>query len=438
MSLLPPLPEVKTIPPGPSAPIGINLNLGNSLLSTPTVPAPVPMPMAPPQVIDEDKRVTVWNRRLKRKIAGNAAPMGRNLADYLKRNPDCELYNGQDAHVSPEEKKAIIAAQKRIAIWNKTTRRRISGRERSVPLAPPLAAADSAAAPGNAAPKEAKLAEYLRKHPECEVYTGQDRGMPLCPPSTKPVSVGLPRAPMTMGAPGGAPLLPPHSSGMVLAAGTVPAAVPAPRPEIEGDSWGGMLPGGSEAIPIMGRGEGEGMTPTEFSIADMYGSEDMAIAGSLGKMSAHSLEGMLQGMSLQEIDTLMSPGSFPMQGNSLGFGGDLFGESAPDSSDGAPTGNGSASMMVPMSSAQRIKRDRAFSIGSLTGSLNGRARSSSLGSQAGSMLAHPSQRMRQGPGPGSLGRADLTSGPVENFLGASPDLNLFDTTGLGMSPGTHV
>merc|ERR1711934_724342 len=110
------------------------------------------------------------------------------------------------------------------------------------------------------------------------------------------------------------------------------------------------------------------MTPTEFSIADMYGAEDL-ITGSMGKMSAHSLEGMLQGMSLQEIDTLMSPGTFP-----IGLG-DTLGESAPDSMDGA-NGTKSGGWAIPMSPAQRIKRDRAFSLSSLSGSLDRRARSS--------------------------------------------------------------
>ena len=94
-----------------------------------------------------EARVTLWNNATKRKIAGKAAPMQRNLDDYLRKHPECELYSGQDKLLSPEEKKAIIAAQNRIAIWNTEKQKRISG---------------------NAAPTERKLAEYLREHPESQ------------------------------------------------------------------------------------------------------------------------------------------------------------------------------------------------------------------------------------------------------------------------------
>lgn len=72
-------------------------------------------------------RITVWNRTSKRKVSGNAAPMEKNLQKYLSKHPDCELYNGQDKLLTSDEKLALIAEQNRIPIWNKLEQRKISG-----------------------------------------------------------------------------------------------------------------------------------------------------------------------------------------------------------------------------------------------------------------------------------------------------------------------
>jgi len=114
------------------------------------------------------KRVTVWNKKENRKISGNAAPMEKNLHDYLRKHPECEVYSCQDKESRPMDSVligGIIAgmgggsedekgSEKRITIWNKRETRKISG---------------------NAAPLEKNLWTYLREHPEYEVYNGQDK-----------------------------------------------------------------------------------------------------------------------------------------------------------------------------------------------------------------------------------------------------------------------
>jgi len=115
-------------------------------------------PGSNPSSSDKARRITVWNRTTKRKVSGNAAPMEKNLSEYLRKHPDCELYTGQDRFLTTEEKQSLIAEQNRIPIWNKLEQRKISG---------------------NAAPSEKNLAEYLRNRPHCEVYAGQDK-----PPGT--------------------------------------------------------------------------------------------------------------------------------------------------------------------------------------------------------------------------------------------------------------
>mmetsp|Transcript_4516 Transcript_4516/g.13701 ORF Transcript_4516/g.13701 Transcript_4516/m.13701 type:complete len:219 (+) Transcript_4516:179-835(+) len=108
--------------------------------------------------------VTIWNRNEKRKIAGNAAPLGRNLQKYLDKHPDCEVYRGQDeADGKPRKRRRSVSSAKvnpgevtcniHVPIWHLREQRKIAG---------------------NAAPLAKNLASYLASHPETEVYDGQD------------------------------------------------------------------------------------------------------------------------------------------------------------------------------------------------------------------------------------------------------------------------
>eukprot|EP00188_Purpureofilum_apyrenoidigerum_P000838 Plantae.Rhodophyta-Purpureofilum_apyrenoidigerum.ctg14169.p1 GENE.Plantae.Rhodophyta-Purpureofilum_apyrenoidigerum.ctg14169~~Plantae.Rhodophyta-Purpureofilum_apyrenoidigerum.ctg14169.p1 ORF type:complete len:235 (+),score=55.61 Plantae.Rhodophyta-Purpureofilum_apyrenoidigerum.ctg14169:23-727(+) len=112
---------------------------------------------------DPNGHVTIWVRSQKRKIAGNAAPLQKNLRRYLEQKTDCEVYVGQDLVNGSKPKKrrknppkiAIISTDENyhVPIWNNAQKRRISG---------------------NAAPLAKNLENYLKIHPECTVYMGQD------------------------------------------------------------------------------------------------------------------------------------------------------------------------------------------------------------------------------------------------------------------------
>jgi len=146
----------------------------------------------PEMDIAPEKRITIWNKLERRKISGNAAPMGKNLYAYLSKHPECEVFTGQDkddmgmAYPQPlhgpfllgstqetimesmnasqhrvgdmpsQPHKAMFTdiTEKRVTIWHTIEKRKISG---------------------NAAPMEKNLRSYLATHPECEVYVNQDK-----------------------------------------------------------------------------------------------------------------------------------------------------------------------------------------------------------------------------------------------------------------------
>ncbi|KAK4537401.1 hypothetical protein CDCA_CDCA12G3426 [Cyanidium caldarium] len=91
----------------------------------------------------ERDHVVIWNREECRKISGNAAPHARNLEKYLAKYTACEVYNGQDLDAEgrprlAEMKEGANGLGERVPIWNRTKRLRIAGN--AAPLAKNLQA----------------------------------------------------------------------------------------------------------------------------------------------------------------------------------------------------------------------------------------------------------------------------------------------------------
>lgn len=93
-----------------------------------------------------DERVKIWNRNKQVMVSGTAAPMRKNLEDYLKDRPHCEIYSDQEMKVCVND---------RVRIWNRRKKKAISG---------------------TAAPMKKNLEEYLKRNSHCEVYNHQDNG----------------------------------------------------------------------------------------------------------------------------------------------------------------------------------------------------------------------------------------------------------------------
>merc|ERR1712093_233113 len=81
------------------------------------------------------ERVTMWNTSELRKVSGNAAPKAHNVESYMRKHPEMEVYNGQLNYLDAESQQA--AAETRVAIWNKQEHKIYSGN--AAPLAKNLA-----------------------------------------------------------------------------------------------------------------------------------------------------------------------------------------------------------------------------------------------------------------------------------------------------------
>lgn len=68
------------------------------------------------------QHVTIWNRLERRKIAGNAAPLRRNLEKYLSKHPECDVYSGQERLL---EQAGIARPNEHVPIWHRVERRKV-------------------------------------------------------------------------------------------------------------------------------------------------------------------------------------------------------------------------------------------------------------------------------------------------------------------------
>lgn len=208
--------------------------------------------MAPPRTFPDDAHVTMWNREEQRKIAGNAAPLGKNVERYLKRHPECETYVNQDhgrvtrrcdrsdrkkQRVNPAE----LGAGVHVSIWNRKDSRKVAG---------------------NAAPLNKNLTAYLAKHPHCEVYNGQDDVSTIKEEKViNPVELdAVPESDSNVAAPtdGG-----PKEVTPTEAAPKESSPKPAPPAEAEGglDAWKKLYSSGDALDPLF---------KTEFELADEW------------------------------------------------------------------------------------------------------------------------------------------------------------------------
>jgi len=77
-----------------------------------------------------EARITLWNKKEMRKVSGNAAPKQRNCLEYIRQHPEVEIFDGQDLRLTEQEKEAraeIASRSSRVPVRNKKDGRIYSG-----------------------------------------------------------------------------------------------------------------------------------------------------------------------------------------------------------------------------------------------------------------------------------------------------------------------
>lgn len=154
-----------------------------------------------------DKHITLWHKTMFYKRAGTAAPMGKNLEEYLQKHDEWEIYSGQDKNLPPGFQ------YPRVTLWDTRNKRKIAGA--ATPLSNHLEQylADHSdvvvyegqtneegqnsntarvvlwntlvnkKVAGRAAPQRKDLTRYLQQRPHMEEYNGQDQLAPVYQPN---------------------------------------------------------------------------------------------------------------------------------------------------------------------------------------------------------------------------------------------------------------
>lgn len=162
-----PTPSAKAVAPAPAANGGSSASNAVRQAATPEPKTPTkcdlkPADVPPGMTFADGEHVTMWNRLEKRKIAGNAAPLGKNVRKYLREHSECEVYVDQDESRTRSSRKRPKtmrhdrmeeAPGDHVPIWNTVEKRKIAG---------------------NAAPLAKNLDKYFRDHPNCVRYDFQD------------------------------------------------------------------------------------------------------------------------------------------------------------------------------------------------------------------------------------------------------------------------